>query len=102
MTAPTAPVPLGQDPAEARSRLTAPRIEVSDAVVARLQDACAGVSTDAATVAECSRDWWPLGIIWALEGQVAPGSRSRRPPAGAGCAGPRCRSTAAWYSTCAG
>ncbi len=36
-----------------RPRLTATRIEVGDDVVRRLRDACATVTTDAATLAEC-------------------------------------------------
>jgi alkyldihydroxyacetonephosphate synthase len=47
------------------------RVEVGDDVVRRLRDVCATVTTDAATLAECSRDWWPLAMTWALDGQVA-------------------------------
>jgi alkyldihydroxyacetonephosphate synthase len=52
------------------SRLPATRIDVADDVVRRLRDVCATVTTDAATVAECSRDWWPLAMTWALDGHV--------------------------------
>lgn len=40
--------------------------------VDRLHAACATVSdvTDLAAAAEASRDWWPLGMHWALAGQV--------------------------------
>ena len=34
----------------------------------RLRDACSSVTLDAAEVAEASRDWWPLGMVWALDG----------------------------------
>ena len=29
------------------------------------------VTVDAATRAESSRDWWPMAMIWALDGEVA-------------------------------
>ncbi|HEY7939716.1 MAG TPA: FAD-binding oxidoreductase, partial [Acidimicrobiales bacterium] len=32
--------------------------------------ACADVVTDAGATAEASRDWWPLAMIWATEGQI--------------------------------
>jgi alkyldihydroxyacetonephosphate synthase len=51
-------------------RLGASRVDVNEATLARLQSACAGVTTDAVTLAESSRDWWPLAMTWALDGQV--------------------------------
>jgi alkyldihydroxyacetonephosphate synthase len=39
-------------------------------LLARLGGVCA-VVTDAGTRGEASRDWWPLGMIWALDDQVA-------------------------------
>ena len=69
--APTPPIPF-PGPAEAvASRLGAARVEVDDAVLARLQDACSSVTVDAGELAEASRDWWPLAMIWALDAQVA-------------------------------
>ncbi len=53
------------------ARLTASRVEVGDDVVRRLGDACASVTADPVVLAESSRDWWPLAMTWALEGQVA-------------------------------
>jgi alkyldihydroxyacetonephosphate synthase len=29
------------------------------------------LTTEAATLAEASRDWWPLAMTWAADGQVA-------------------------------
>src|SRR5262249_59543815 len=46
-------------------------VDVDDRVLARLRDACADVTVDAAALSEASRDWWPLAMIWALDGQVA-------------------------------
>jgi alkyldihydroxyacetonephosphate synthase len=48
----------------------APAVGVDDALLARLRSACADVVTDAGATAEASRDWWPLAMIWATEGQV--------------------------------
>ncbi len=70
--APTPPIPIqGDGPAAATARLANARVEVPDAVLERLRGACAEVSVDAADLAESSRDWWPLAMTWAVEGQVA-------------------------------
>lgn len=68
--APTAPIALGGD-GTVSSRLATPRIEVPDDVLRRLGDACTDVVTDGPAMAESSRDWWPLAMTWALDGQVA-------------------------------
>jgi alkyldihydroxyacetonephosphate synthase len=66
---PTPPIALA-DAAAATARLAATRVEVTDTLLRRLGDACAEVSTDAATLSESSRDWWPLAMHWALEHEV--------------------------------
>jgi alkyldihydroxyacetonephosphate synthase len=48
----------------------APAVGLDDALLARLRSACADVVTEAGATAEASRDWWPLAMIWATEGQV--------------------------------
>jgi alkyldihydroxyacetonephosphate synthase len=58
-------------------------VPVDDALLARLGSACADVTVDAATVAETSRDWWPLAMIWALEAQVAARAAAVARPASA-------------------
>lgn len=68
--APTPAIAL-PDPASAAPHLAGSAVAVPDAVLARLTDACASVSTDAAVRAESSRDWWPLGMVWALDNEVA-------------------------------
>jgi alkyldihydroxyacetonephosphate synthase len=68
--APTPPIALA-DASTATARLAGTRVEVTDALLTRLRDACAAVSTDAATMSESSRDWWPLAMHWAL-GQNVP------------------------------
>ena len=69
--APTPPIPLAGGAAAATARLDAERVEVDDALLARLRDACADVTVEPAAVAEASRDWWPLAMAWATTGQVA-------------------------------
>ena len=68
--APTPPIALAGGAAGATSRLDAVRVEVPDAVVARLSAICPTV-IEGDAVAEASRDWWPQAMIWALDGQVA-------------------------------
>ncbi len=68
--APVPPISLGDDPASTTDRLVATEVEVDDATLARLRDVCAVVTTDAAERAEAGRDWWPLAMTWALDGQV--------------------------------
>src|SRR5262245_33345139 len=68
---PTPPIAFGGPPEEVRAHLDAPAVAVDDALLGRLRSACADVTVDAAAVAEASRDWWPLAMIWALDAQVA-------------------------------
>ncbi|HYZ99685.1 MAG TPA: FAD-binding oxidoreductase [Acidimicrobiales bacterium] len=69
--APTPPIAIAGGAAPATPRLTARRVGVEDNVLDRVRRACDEVTTDAATLAEASRDWWPLAMAWATEGQVA-------------------------------
>ncbi|MFO7280890.1 MAG: FAD-binding oxidoreductase [Thermoanaerobacterales bacterium] len=69
--APTPPIALAGGAAAATPRLAAERVEVDDRLLARLRDACAEVTAEPAELAEASRDWWPLAMSWATEGQVA-------------------------------
>ena len=69
--APTPPIAIAGGAGAARPRLNANRIDVPEDVVERLRGACAEVTTDRAVLAEASRDWWPLAMSWATEGQVA-------------------------------
>jgi len=69
--APTPPIEFSGDATAVSPRLAAPRVEVSEELIARLRDACGSVSVDAATLREASRDWWPLAMTWALDNQVA-------------------------------
>jgi alkyldihydroxyacetonephosphate synthase len=80
LTPPTAPLPLGTgaptpgislagDPAEAASRfgLESP---LPDGFVEILGATGVEVDVTPAVLAEHSRDWWPIGLVWATEGQV--------------------------------
>jgi alkyldihydroxyacetonephosphate synthase len=69
--APTPPIAIEGGAASASAHLTAERVEVPAEVVARLESACAAVTTDPAALAETSRDWWPLAMCWATAGEVA-------------------------------
>jgi alkyldihydroxyacetonephosphate synthase len=68
--APTPPIALAGAPDDVSARGAAPHVDVPDDVVDRLRAACAVLTTDAAERAEASRDWWPLAMTWALDGQV--------------------------------
>ena len=67
--APTPPIAFG--PGEVGDHLRTARVEVDDAMQALLRATGAAVVDASATVAEASRDWWPLAMIWALDAQVA-------------------------------
>src|SRR6478735_8366553 len=67
---PTPPIEIAGGAAEATGRLTAPVVLLDDAFLSRLADACDDVRLDPGERAEASRDWWPLAMIWATQGQV--------------------------------
>jgi len=67
--APIPPIAFGSE-GPVTSHLSTARVEVDDALVARLRGACAEVAVDDRVVAEASRDWWPLAMIWALDNEV--------------------------------
>jgi alkyldihydroxyacetonephosphate synthase len=68
-TSPTPPIELlGSD-----SRLAGPGVEVPEEAIEALASICETIEADGSdhdAVAEASRDWWPLGLHWALAGQV--------------------------------
>src|SRR5262245_34007201 len=69
--APSPPIAIAGGPAGATPHLAANRVDVPAGVMERLTSACAEVTVDAPAVAEASRDWWPLAMAWATDGQVA-------------------------------
>ncbi len=66
-TRPTPPIELSGD--QVRPRWSTGQA-VPAHVVAALADACP-IVVDDSTRAETSRDWWPLALHWALDGEVA-------------------------------
>lgn len=64
---PTPPIEFGG--ASPLSSRFAVRAEVEDRVLAALRDV-AEVVVEPEEVADASRDWWPLAMIWALEDQT--------------------------------
>ena len=68
---PTPPIEVAGGASHAIPRTTAPAVELSDQFLTRLADACGSVTTDPAALGEASRDWWPLAMVWATQGQVA-------------------------------
>ena len=67
--APTPPIDLAGGAAAVTDHLGATRVEVPDALVERLATICP-VDADPAALGEAGRDWWPLAMTWALDGQV--------------------------------
>ena len=71
-TSPTPPIEL----LGSGTRLAGAGVEVPEEAVAALSSICETIEASHATddsvdpVAEASRDWWPLGLHWALAGQV--------------------------------
>ena len=67
---PTPPIALAGTPAQVTGRLGTPTVPLDSAFIEQLRETCAQVHTDDATLAESSRDWWPLAMVWALDNQV--------------------------------
>lgn len=67
---PTPPIAVAGGAAHAAVHLPAERVEIPDAVLDRLRQAADTVEIDPATVAETSRDWWPVAMSWATEGKL--------------------------------
>jgi alkyldihydroxyacetonephosphate synthase len=68
--APTAPIPLAS-PGMATAHLDTTTVAVPDVLLDQLGATGAEVSVDPTTRAEASRDWWPLAMTWASQGEVA-------------------------------
>ena len=63
---PVNPMPLPDRPIAARFDTS----DLDEAVVARLRAACADVRLDDSARTDSSRDWWPLAMVWARDGEV--------------------------------
>ena len=67
---PTAPIDIAGGPGAAAVRTATPTVPLPGGFVDRLRDTCDDVVLDAAARVEASRDWWPLAMCWATDGQV--------------------------------
>jgi len=67
-TQPSAPITIEGDGPTTRRPL-ATSAGTPDGFVGRLRDACTLVD-DATSLAKSGRDWWPLAMQWALNGEV--------------------------------
>ena len=65
---PTPPIAL--DAAQASARFATNGVEVTLELIEQLRTTGAIVSAEPSTVAETSRDWWPLAMTWAARHQV--------------------------------
>jgi alkyldihydroxyacetonephosphate synthase len=84
------PLPLSLDAGAARrparlatSTKASQQIDIDEATLRRLRDACSEVTTDDMSRVEAGRDWWSLSAIWALEGRAAALPAAVARPAGA-------------------
>lgn len=68
--APVPPIEISGGAVGATVRYTDAPSVIDDATLSRLRSVCSRVDDDAQSTAEASRDWWPLAMIWATEGQV--------------------------------
>ena len=69
MTQPTPVTPIDAAPDRVADHLEGARVEVDDDLRRRLGEVCAVVDDDESR-AEAGRDWWPVAIGWAVDGQV--------------------------------
>lgn len=67
---PTRPIEFSVDSSEVTAHFDVPRVEVPSEVLRRLDEVCE-LDTEPGRVAEASRDWWPLAMLWATRGEVA-------------------------------
>ncbi|MGH9081363.1 MAG: FAD-binding oxidoreductase, partial [Acidimicrobiales bacterium] len=70
MTSPTPVTSIDATPAAVADHLGGRRVAVSPELRRALADVCAEVTEADADRAEAGRDWWPLAIGWATDGEV--------------------------------
>lgn len=81
--APTIPIPFSTGASEAAERLGGRRVPVDDTLLARLAATGAEVLVAPDVTAEASRDWWPLAMVWAVQGRTPARAAAVVRPAGA-------------------
>jgi len=67
---PTIPIAIEGGSAAAVARMPMTPVPVDDAIIERLRSFTATVDTDPAALADAGRDWWPLAMTWATNGQT--------------------------------
>lgn len=67
---PTPPIEWGGSPDELQDVFTEPGPTADRELIALLEATGAEVLTDPVSLAEASRDWWPLSLRWALRGRA--------------------------------
>ena len=68
--APTIPIPFGSPAETVTEHLGGTRVPVDATLLGALAATGAEVVVAPAETAEASRDWWPLAMIWAVDGEV--------------------------------
>ena len=66
---PVPPLAFDRPYAQLTEHLVSEKVDVTEELLAELAGCCA-LETDAASLAEHGRDWWPLSLHWALRGEV--------------------------------
>jgi alkyldihydroxyacetonephosphate synthase len=66
----TPPIAFPCTPRALTTALDSRVVPVDEALVSRLRSACPDVDDTIEARSEAGRDWWPLGIRWAVEGKV--------------------------------
>ncbi len=67
---PTEPIPFTGDAASVGERLQGTRVPVDATLLAALEAADAEVLVAPEATAEAGRDWWPLAMVWAVDGDT--------------------------------
>jgi alkyldihydroxyacetonephosphate synthase len=70
VTTPTPVTSIDGPPADVADHLGGSRVEVDPELRRSLADVCAEVGESDAERAEAGRDWWPIAIGWAVDGEV--------------------------------
>jgi alkyldihydroxyacetonephosphate synthase len=61
---------VGRPASAVSAHLDAGGAPLAAAVVNRLRQVCGSVSTDDDSLVAAGRDWWPLAVSWAVQGEV--------------------------------
>ena len=67
---PTPPITFDIPANQVRARFGAAAVTMADEVTQALRQACGNVDTSTETLVDTGRDWWPLTVGWALNGEV--------------------------------